>query len=402
MLCDVKMVLPSHDLIMHHHYSHNSHTHASQHEESNGWHRILAVLSILGLFAAICVILRPRGLRVVVNACTFVASLVSTQLGVKVLQSPPFNYRFPGFVTVLHFSCVVLCCAIYFIYKGEPIKTLPCSIPWKKYLRTVVPIAVSQPISVVFNNTAMGFVGAAICAIIGTLSPVATAVLSRACGRRMALLSWFGVFVAFMGALVISWGEVTQAKAHGAGKTVKGLLFAFTSLSGRCIKIVLLDYMLAPLAYDSSDKGREVEEPMSVLHVYALTYSGGAFMSLLYSLWTESIVEAWSQLTPAIFGVVMCTAASALVLNFTGGYALADLGASAQQIIGKLNTIVISAFSVAFLGEHLPAIVLGGTALVLCGVAIFERGEHAGEDDSESDSSSDSEDESEDVRKPSA
>merc|ERR1719336_2906434 len=147
-----------------------------------------------------------------------------------------------------------------------------------------------------------------------------------------------------------------------------------------------------PLAYESSDKGREVEEPMSVIHVYALTYSGGAFMSLLYSFWTESIVEAWNQLTLPVFGIVMCTAASALVLNFTGGYALADLGASAQQIIGKLNTIVISAFSVAFLGEHLPAIVLAGTALVLFGVAIFERGEHsANQDDSESDTSSDSE-----------
>merc|ERR1719336_3521240 len=151
-----------------------------------------------------------------------------------------------------------------------------------------------------------------------------------------------------------------------------------------------------PLAYESSDKGREVEEPMSVMHVYALTYSGGAFMSLLYSLWTESIVEAWNQLTLPIFGIVMCTAASALVLNFTGGYALADLGASSQQIIGKLNTIVISAFSVAFLGEHLPAIVLAGTALVLVGVAIFERGEHAASDEDASESDySDSDVESE-------
>eukprot|EP00419_Tripos_fusus_P001623 CAMPEP_0172682634 /NCGR_PEP_ID=MMETSP1074-20121228/18298_1 /TAXON_ID=2916 /ORGANISM="Ceratium fusus, Strain PA161109" /LENGTH=380 /DNA_ID=CAMNT_0013501343 /DNA_START=63 /DNA_END=1205 /DNA_ORIENTATION=- len=379
---------------MHHNYS--SHSHATDHP-ATGLHRTLAVIAIVALFLAIALILKSRGLRVVVNACMFVASLVSTQLGVKVLQSPPFSYRFPGFVTVLHFSCVVVACAIYFTYKGEPIKVLPCSIPWKKYLRTVVPIAVSQPISVVFNNKAMGYVGAAICAIIGTLSPVATAVLSRTCGRQIQLLSWLGVMVAFLGALVISWGEVSQARAHGTGKTVTGLIFAFSSLSGRCIKIVLLDYMIAPVAYAEtrSDKGRELEEPMSVMHVYALTYSGGAFMSLLYSLWTESLVEAWNQLTLPIFGIIMCTAASALVLNFTGGYALADLGASAQQIIGKLNTIVISAFSVAFLGEHLPAIVLLGTAFVLCGVAIFERGQHGApnEDDSESDSSSDSDEE---------
>jgi len=389
---------------MHHNYS--SPSHIEHHQSTPGWHRIVAVISIVALFVAIAFILKSRGFRVVVNACMFVASLVSTQLGVKVLQTPPFSYRFPGFVTVLHFSCVVVACAIYFIYKGEPIKVLPCSIPWKKYLKTVLPIAISQPISVVFNNKAMGYVGAAICAIIGTLSPVATAVVSRTCGRRIQLLSWLGVLVAFMGALVISWGEVSQAKAHGAGKTVTGLLFAFSSLSGRCLKIVLLDYMMAPAAYaeKKSDKETELEEPMGVMHVYALTYSGGAFMSLLYSLWTESIVEAWNQLTLPVFGIVMCTAASALVLNFTGGYALADLGASSQQIIGKLNTIVISAFSVAFLGEHLPAIVLLGTAFVLVGVAIFERGVHGAsdEDDSESDSSSDSDGETEDKRKTAA
>jgi drug/metabolite transporter (DMT)-like permease len=396
------MVLPSHDIIMHHNYSSSSHD--ADHQNPSGLHRALAVIAIVGLFVAIAVILKSRGLRVVVNACMFVASLVSTQLGVKVLQSPPFSYRFPGFVTVLHFSCVVVACAIFFAYKREPIKVFPCSIPCKKYLRTVVPIALSQPVSVVFNNTAMGYVGAAICAIIGTLSPVATALLSRTCGRRMQLLSWLGILVAFVGALIISWGEVSEAKAHGTGKTVTGLIFAFTSLSGRCIKIVLLDYMIAPVAYADNKAERELEEPMSVMHVYALTYSGGAFMSLLYSLWTESIVEAWNQLTLPIFGIVMCTAASALVLNFTGGYALADLGASAQQIIGKLNTIVISAFSVAFLGEHLPAVVLLGTACVLCGVAIFERGEHkaSDEDDSESDSSSDSDGESEDKRKTTA
>jgi hypothetical protein len=34
--------------------------------------------------------------------------------------------------------------------------------------------------------------------------------------------------------------------------------------------------------------------------------------------------------------------------------AIKELGASLMQIVGKLNTVVIVAFSVAFLGESLP------------------------------------------------
>lgn len=42
---------------------------------------------------AIYVILRSRGLRVVLSASLFVAFLVATQLSVKIVESKPFNWR---------------------------------------------------------------------------------------------------------------------------------------------------------------------------------------------------------------------------------------------------------------------------------------------------------------------
>ena len=44
---------------------------------------------------------------------------------------------------------------------------------------------------VVFNNKAMVYAGAGVCAVIGTLSPVCTAVISSCCGRRLTV-PWFG------------------------------------------------------------------------------------------------------------------------------------------------------------------------------------------------------------------
>ena len=64
----------------------------------------------------------------------------------------------------------------------------------------------------VFNNKAMVYAGAGVCAVIGTLSPVCTAVISSCCGRRLSAFSWAGVLVAFLGALVISWGEVSAVE----------------------------------------------------------------------------------------------------------------------------------------------------------------------------------------------
>lgn len=105
---------------------------------------------------------------------------------------------------------------------------------------------------VVFNNKAMVYAGAGVCAVIGTLSPVCTAVISSCCGRHLTVpcyvlciggacglpmiaslsqrtastsrfsqvLSWGGVIIAFFGALVISWGEVSSVQALGFGKPV--------------------------------------------------------------------------------------------------------------------------------------------------------------------------------------
>ena len=57
------------------------------------------------------------------------------------------------------------------------------------------------PVEVVFNNKAMVYAGAGVCAVIGTLSPVCTAVISSCCGRRLTV-PWFGTI---SGGKAIEW-----------------------------------------------------------------------------------------------------------------------------------------------------------------------------------------------------
>merc|ERR1719379_3031285 len=109
---------------------------------------------------------------------------------------------------------------------------------------------------------------------------------------------------------------------------------------------------------------------MSVPQTLALCFTASAVVSFMYALATESLTGAISELTPFLAVMILISALSALALNVLGATVLKELGASAQQIVGKLNTICIAAISVAFMGEHLPAMVVFGTMMVLGGVAV--------------------------------
>lgn len=363
-------------------------------EESLLAKEALVLLLIAGIFATIWKILASRGRRAQVLACVFVASLVVTQLGMKQLSAPPLLFRFPACVTTLHFLTVWTVCGCYWTAMGTPEKCLPRSIgSLRRYLTAIIPIACSLPLSVIFNNQAMIYVGAGVNAVIGTLAPVVTALLSRLLGRRFARTSWVGVAVACAGALVITSGEVKQVSAHqdapaGGSPPLDpdlmgyGFLLSLTSVLCRSIKAVLQDRLLKPRSFggeasqeqaDADEKGAAAMEPM---HVWALQAPPCALVAALCVLGSsERPEQALQQLTPGIAGVVACTCVSSVLLNLSGMMTVRELGASSTQIVGKLNIIITVALAVAFLGESLPAEVLLGSCVVLTGVGIFERGE---------------------------
>jgi drug/metabolite transporter (DMT)-like permease len=341
---------------------------------------MVALWVTCGVFVMLWAILAKRGAQVATSACCFVAALVSTQLLMKRLSSPPYSFRYPGLVTALHFSLVWLACLVYWSAMGEPGKNWPGSMgSARRFAKLVLPIALSNPLTVVFNNKALVHVGAGLCAVIGTLSPVAVALLARVFGRRMSVVSWLGIFVAFSGGVLI-----TKTEVHGlhlgsatAAAAAVGIGFALASVGLRAFKIVLMDNLLAPSAYQGAKGESRAEPTLSPMHVYALQAPWSALVSVVFALCTESVSSAYGQLTAPVIGMIGMTSISAVSLNFLGIFSLRDLGASMQQIIGKLNTICTMALSVGLLGESLPGIVLVGSGIVLFGVAIFEQGKRS-------------------------
>ncbi|CAE7222142.1 unnamed protein product [Symbiodinium natans] len=328
-----------------------------------------------GIFLAICFILRKRGPYVVTATCLFVASLVSTQILMSRLSS---FYKHPGAVTTLHFFCVWLTCCAYWSVSGSKADVSEARTnEW--FVRNIVPIALSNPLTVIFNNTALVYAGAGVCAILGTLSPVSVAVLSFAVGRRLSWMSWGGIWLAFSGALVIAAGEVKSIQSQAAPqRTLIGILFALASVGTRSLKIVVMDFLLAPMEY-ASELTPLTEVPLSPMQLYSLQAPWCVLTAFLYAVCTDSFQMAFLELTSQSALLIFLTCLSAVSLNFLGVLALKELGASSQQILGKLNTICVGAISVGYLNEKLSMTVVVGSAIVLSGAALVELGKETKE-----------------------
>jgi len=157
-----------------------------------------------------------------------------------------------------------------------------------------------------------------------------------------------------------------------------GFTLSGISVLLRSSKVVLQDQLLAPAAYAEDGKNSTEPSPssLSFMHVWALQAPPCVIVALSYASCWEDVGKAWNSLSSEIVWLILATCVSATALNLLGMYAIKELGASSMQIIGKLNTIILCSFSVAFLGETLPPQVMVGAFITICGIAYFENAQH--------------------------
>merc|ERR1719183_3422716 len=105
------------------------------------------------ILVAVCYVLRARGVWVQLRVCGYIYSLVSTQLLMKILTSPPINYRYPATVTTMHFFCVMVTIVAYYAAIGDLDKCKTTSLgSHRRYLTHVLPAAAAVVPSIVFSN----------------------------------------------------------------------------------------------------------------------------------------------------------------------------------------------------------------------------------------------------------
>ena len=322
----------------------------------------LAVLVTVAIFWAIWIIVQPRGLTVQLCTCCFVLSLVCTQLLMKELASS-VKFRYPALVTSLHFLSVWLVSWTFWALRGELFQRChPSSLgSLRRFWTFVLPIAASLPLSIVFNNTSLLYMGAGLAGVVGTMAPIITAILTHFLGRRISGHGWMGVLVATCGASFIAMGEVGDPKEDSL--VLFGLFFCTMSVFLRAVKAVLQDQLLEPAAYQRVDleqgtpngvKVSTAPPALSPMHVWALTAPPCTLLAFTYAVATESLRSALHELTATSIFFVLISCLSATILNILGLMSVKQLGASSMQIVGKLNTIVLLALSMGFWGESMP------------------------------------------------
>ena len=248
----------------------------------------------------------------------------------------------------------------------------------RRYVKFVLPIALSLPLSIALNNTSLLYMGAGLAGIIGTMAPIITAVLTHCLGRRINKTGWIGVSVATFGATCIGAGELKD-QAGQMNSVALGLVFCTASVFLRAAKAVLQDQLLEPTAYESEAEGQvdldlegQAKRPsprreppgspvslpsaLSPMHVWALQAPPCTAWAVVYALLTESPNQAVANTTPQVARMILLTCITATFLNVLGMTTMKQLGASSMQIIGKLNTIILLAFSMGFWGERMPQV----------------------------------------------
>jgi len=337
------------------------------------------------VFGAISFVLRHRGLLVCFASCLYISTLVAISLSMHQLFKPPLNYHFPAFVTLAHYLTTWAATAIYWLAVGRPDNCFPSSAgSARHYAERFIPIALTLPVSITLNNSALYFIGAGLCSIVGSFSPIFTAFVSNCCGRKLNCTSWLGVTIACSGALLLAAGEARILNAakisQSAVATTIGLSLSMGAVALRSVRIVLQDKVIAPLAYSRGQlPGTRTEERFSPMHLLVVQSPPVVLAALFFALLTENASLAYEQLTVGAATAVAGTCIVATVLNITGAYLLEKLGSTAMQIVGKLNIIVTVSVSMAFFDERLPPAVLSASAVILVGSAIFEQGQRSSE-----------------------
>ena len=215
----------------------------------------------------------------------------------------------------------------------------------------VITALVSYALPNLLVLAAMAHLGSGPTAMMFTLSPLFTALLSRLAGLRApARLEYWGIAIGFGGALLV-------ALARGAAGRPAAWLWVGVGL-------------LIPLLLALGNVYRSLDWPPRADGTWLAVGSHGVAALLLLALC--ALTGAWRGL-PALAGVPWLAAAqvAAAVLMFPLFFRLQALGGPVLlSQIGTVGAGVGVAVGAGLLGERYPPLVWGGVALIALGIGL--------------------------------
>lgn len=343
----------------------------------------VAAAVALGIVLFINTVYRSLGPKVQCILLIYIVSLFSTQMAVKAAVS---RFPFPMLVTAFHFASTWLATCIFFwsgmgkrgvLPRLSALRKLALSdglCGWLSYIIQLGPVACALGTSVALNNAALVYIGVSLNGVINIATPLATAVLAAACGSQFAPLAWLGIVVAAFGDIIAAQSGFNAAVPGGKAAAMLGVMCSVGAMLLRSLKSVMQERLMGRSNKVSPAKGCTSAplQPMQLIAMQAPLLTGVAIVLMVTMEGPHGLAALWA-ISPAAAAFLLLSCAAATSMNFSQMCAIGLLGAPAAQLAGKLNIFMTTALAAACFGEVLTPGEVGGAALALAGLGLYEK-----------------------------
>jgi drug/metabolite transporter (DMT)-like permease len=268
-------------------------------------------------------------------------------------SSYPFAKDVLSVMSPLLYSASRYLVAALFLFAMMALMRKPLALPRRDWVPMIVLSLIGVALFQACWGLAMARTAPSLGSIVMTTTTAFSAILAWLGGRRLPVLGWAGIVIAFVGVVIVVNNSLTQ------------ITVSFTSLDGTLI------WMLSAFAWALYvDRGAPYNLRLGALPVMAWTTLIGSLVLLPISLAFDSLSE-FTRLDDRLLGYWLYTAIFPVGVAFLGLTAGLDrLGVSRVMVYMYLIPVAGVGLSAAFFGDPLTAARVLGGLIVLLGVIL--------------------------------
>lgn len=268
-------------------------------------------------------------------------------------SSYPFAKDVLAVMSPLLYSASRYLVAALFLFAMMALLREPIALPRRDWVPMIVLSLIGVALFQACWGLAMARTAPSVGSIVMTTTTAFSAILAWLGGRRLPVLGWAGIVIAFGGVVIVVNNSLTR------------LTLSFDSLDGTLI------WMLSAFAWALYvDRGAPYNRRLGALPVMAWTTLFGSLILLPISLAFDSLGE-FARLDDRLLGYWLYTAIFPVSVAFLGLTAGLDrLGVSRVMVYMYLIPVAGVGLSAAFFGDPLTAARVLGGLIVLLGVIL--------------------------------
>ena len=268
-------------------------------------------------------------------------------------SSYPFAKDVLAVMSPLLYSASRYLIAALFLFAVLAVRRRPMALPRRDWVPMILLSIVGVALFQACWGWAMARSAPSVGSIVMTTTTAFSAILAWFAGRRLSLLGWTGILIAFAGVVLV------------VNNSLSRITLSFGSLDGTLL------WLIAAFAWALYvERGAPYSQRLGALQVMAWTTLIGSLLLMPFALYFDSLGE-FARLDDRLLGFWLYTAIFPVGVAFLGLTAgLERLGVSRVMVYMYLIPVAGVGLSATFFGDPLTAARVIGGLVVLLGVIL--------------------------------